>query len=339
MVESAAGGRPSGREEISTSGFNWFLMDAESEGHDHKRDEEGEEDPITKYRAAGKVAGQARDLGISLVVEGAKLLDVCIEVENRIRDLGCEPAFPANISIDHVAAHYTSPHDDSSVFKEGQIVKVDVGAHLDGFIGDTAASVMVGGGSSDLMKSTEEAQEEALKIAGPGVRTNEVGRAIEEAIKGYGFVPIKQLSGHTVEQYVQHGGKTIPNFYMPHGEPLKVGEAYGLDIFASTGTGNVTESNLCYIYAINQENPFPRLRMAKRLHTYILENYKTLPFTERWYRGKVPGSRLALLEMLQQKALRKYGVLSESKGTLVAQSEHTFVVTEKGIEITTETET
>jgi methionyl aminopeptidase len=326
----------SGPGRNNSLGSNDMHMSAESEGHDHAKDGEGDEDPITKYRAAGKVAAQARDLGISLVVEGARLLEVCTEVERRIRDLGCEPAFPANISIDHVAAHYTSPHDDSSVFKKGQLVKVDVGAHLDGFIGDTAASVVVGGGSSDLMKSTEEAQDQALKIAGPGVMNNEVGRAIEEAIKGYGFVPIKQLSGHTLEQYVQHGGKTIPNFDMPHGEPLEVGEAYGLDIFASTGTGNVTESNICHIYAINQENPFPRLRMAKRLHSYILENYRTLPFTERWYRGQVAGSRLALLEMLQQKAIRKYGVLSESKGTLVAQSEHTFVVTENGIEITTE---
>ncbi len=292
-------------------------------------------DPLSKYRAAGKVAAEAREFAISLVQEGVKLIDVCTQVENRIRDLGCEPAFPLNISIDHVAAHYTSPDNDASTFKKGQLVKIDVGAHLDGFIGDAAACVIVGGGTSDLISCAQKAQEEALKTAGPGVMANEIGRVIEEVIRGYGYVPIRQLSGHTLEEYVQHGGKTIPNFNMPHGEPLEVGEAYGMDIFVSNGTGNVTESALCYIYAVNRDNPFPRLRAAKRLYAYILDNYKTLPFTERWYKHKFPGSKIALLEMLQNRALRKYGVLSERQGTLVAQSEETFVVTENGIEVTT----
>ena len=77
------------------------------------------------------------------------------------------------------------------------------------------------------------------------------------------------------------------------------------------------------------------MRVAKRLYGHIIENYKTLPFAERWYKPKVSASRIALLEMLHHKAIRKYGVLSESRGTLVAQSEHTFVVTEDGIEVTT----
>jgi len=299
-------------------------------------DEKEELDEVlSKYRAAGKVGAEAREYGISLIKEGVKLIDVCNAVEERIRDLGCQPAFPANISIDHVAAHYTSPDGDQTTFEAGQLVKLDVGAHLDGFIADTARSIVVGGGDSDLIKATEDAQREALSAAGPGVMTNEIGRRIEEAIKSYGYTPIRQLSGHTLERYVQHGPKTIPNFSMPHGEPLEVGEAYGLDIFASDGTGNVTESSQCYIYALNKENPFPRLRVAKRLYLFILENYKTLPFTDRWFKSKIPGSRLALLEMVKNNALRKYGVLSEARGTLVAQSEHTFVVTENGIEITT----
>jgi len=305
---------------------------------DHDEEEHGEEeDALSKYRAAGKVAGKARDFGASLVKEGVKLLDVCDQVEQMIRDLGCEPAFPVNLSIDNVAAHYTSPPGDESVFREGQLVKVDVGAHLDGYIGDTAKSTIVGGGESDLIRAAEEAQEEALKMAGPEVLTNAIGRKIEEVIRSYGYVPIKQLSGHTMEPYVEHGGKTIPNFDMPHGDALVVGEAYGLDIFASNGTGNVTESALAYIYALNKENPFPRLRLAKRLHAYILENFKTLPFCERWYKSKIPASKIAILEMLHNRALRKYGVLSEDRGVLVAQSEHTFVVTEDGIEVTTRT--
>jgi len=304
--------------------------------HPEEDDVDGEdEDPLSKYRAAGKVAAEARNHGISMVADGVRLIDVCNDVEARIRDLGCEPAFPCNISIDHVAAHYTSPPADSSTFRMGQLVKIDVGAHLDGYIGDTASSVVVGGGGSELITATEEAQEAALAMAGPGIPTNDVGKEIEDAIKSHGYVPIKQLSGHTVEQYIQHGGKTIPNFFMPHGDPLEAGEAYGLDIFASSGTGNVTESTLCYIYALNLENPFPRLRVAKRLYGHIVENYKTLPFAERWYKQKFPSSRVALLEMLQRKALRKYGVLSESRDILVAQSEHTFVVTENGIEVTT----
>ncbi len=299
------------------------------------QEKEDTEDPISKYRAAGKVAAKARDHGASLVQPGSKLIDVCVGIEQLIRDLGCEPAFPANISIDNVAAHYTSPPDDKSIFEEGQTVKIDVGAQLDGYIGDTATSVVVGGGKSDLIQSTEDAQQRMIEVAGPGVQTREIGKVIEEAIRGYGYVPIKQLSGHTVEQYVQHGGKTIPNFEIPRGDALEIGEAYGMDIFASDGTGNVTESAHTYIYVVNEENPFPRLRMAKRLYSYIVENFRTLPFCERWFTGRVPGSKLAVRELIQKKAIRKYPVLSERSGVLVAQSEHTFVVTEDGIEVTT----
>ena len=302
-------------------------------------EEEGKEsldELLSKYRASGKVGAEAREYGISLIKDGVKLIDVCNAVEDRIRDLGCQPAFPTNISIGHIAAHYTSPEGDETTFETGQLVKLDVGAHLDGYIADTARSTVVGGGDSELIKATEDAQREALSMAGPGVMTNEIGRRIEEVIKSYGYTPIRQLSGHTVERYVEHGSKTIPNFHLPHGEPLEVGEAYGLDIFATDGRGNVTESSQVYIYALNKENPFPRLRVAKKLYLFILENYKTLPFTERWFKSKIPGSRLALLEMVKNHALRKYGVLSEAQNALVAQSEHTFVVTENGIEITTE---
>ncbi len=306
-------------------------MQQEKEDHSEKE----ETDPVSKYRASGKVAGEVLNYAVSLVREGAKLIDICTQVENRIRDLGCEPAFPTNISIDHVAAHYTSPPNDATAFKAGQLVKIDVGAHLDGFIGDAAQSLIVGEGETDLIRCTEEALKEALAMAGPKVMTNDIGKRIEEVIRSYGFVPIRQLSGHTLEQYIQHGGKTIPNFSMPHGEPLEVGEAYGMDIFASNGTGNVTESALCHIYAVNVDNPFPRLRASKRLYGYILENYRTLPFAERWYKPKFPASRIALLEMLQNKALRRYGVLSENRGVLVGQSEDSFVVTENGVDVTT----
>lgn len=304
---------------------------------DEDQENKTEEDsgPVSKYRAAGKVAGKAREHGASLIEPGVKLIDVCEEIESMIRNLGCEPAFPANISVNHIAAHYTSPPGDSSVLEEGQLVKLDVGAQLDGYIGDTAKTVIVGGGENDLMKSTREAHRAVTDMAGPGVETNVIGKEIEDVIRSYGYVPIKQLSGHTLEQYVQHGGKTIPNFGVPSGEPLKPGEAYGMDIFASDGTGNVTESAKTYIYALNQDNPFPRLRMGKKLYAYIAENFRTLPFCERWFSGKVPGAKVGLREMVQKKALREYSVLSERKDVLVAQSEHTFVVNEDGIEVTT----
>ena len=100
-----------------------------------------DDDVYDKYRQAGKIAADARDYGIKSIKPGVKLLEIANNVEQRIKDNGADISFPVNISINELAAHYSPRHDDTLVFNKGDVVKLDVGSHVDGYIADTAVTV------------------------------------------------------------------------------------------------------------------------------------------------------------------------------------------------------
>ena len=142
------------------------------------------EDQLAKLRTAGKVAGAARELGLSMVKEGVKLYDVAQEVEGYIREHGCGLAFPCNISINEIAAHYTPSCTDKSVFQVGDVVKVDCGAELDGYVGDTAGTVEVGTNTyRDLVEISKTARNTVAEFIGDGVSLGEIGRGTSAGIR------------------------------------------------------------------------------------------------------------------------------------------------------------
>ena len=95
---------------------------------------------LARWRGAGRIASRARDLGVTLVVPGARRRDVADRIEAFIRSQGAQPAFPTNLSRNDEAAHYTPSPEDTATFETRDLVKVDVGAHLDGAIAYTAAT-------------------------------------------------------------------------------------------------------------------------------------------------------------------------------------------------------
>ena len=154
---------------------------------------------LEKLRKAGRVSGEARELGMSMCEPGVKLYDVAQEVEGYIRRHGCKLAFPCNISRNEVAAHATPGCNDKTVFEVGDIVKIDCGGILDGFIGDTAGTVEVGSRSyPELVEISKTARNTVAEFIGEGVRLCDIGNAVERTIRGAGFAPIVNLSGHQI---------------------------------------------------------------------------------------------------------------------------------------------
>src|SRR6267143_251932 len=163
-------------------------------------------------RTAGRVAAEARVKGVALCKEGASLLAIAEAIEAHMRSRGTPPAFPTCLSIDHIAAHYSPTHNDKLTLKRGDVVKLDLGAQVDGYIADTAATVEVGTRNwTDLITASEQALETAIEVCRPKTPTRLIGSAIERAIESYGFKPISNLTGHTIERYHLHAGKSIPN--------------------------------------------------------------------------------------------------------------------------------
>ncbi len=295
------------------------------------------EEKIEKLLKAGEIAKEIKKEVLRLIKPGASLYEIAEFVEKRTVELGGKPAFPCNLSINEIAAHYTPYNGDETILKEGDYLKVDLGVHVDGYIADTAFTVRVGMEEDDLIEASKEALENAISVIKAGVKINEVGKVIEETIRGYGFNPIVNLSGHVIERYKLHTGISIPNIYRPHDNyELKEGDVVAIEPFATTGAGQVIEAPPTLIYMYIRNRPV-RLPQARSLLNYVKKNFSTLPFAYRWVQNLMPEAqvKLALLQLEKAGALYGYPVLKEIRGGLVSQAEHTVIVEKEGVLITT----
>jgi methionyl aminopeptidase len=285
---------------------------------------------LEKYRSAGRILAEVLEEARPKVEVGASLLDVAEFVEGAIRLRGAQPAFPCNISLDRMAAHYTPTPADKSVFGES-MVKLDVGVHVDGYIADAAVTVDLSG-HEKLTEASCAGLEAALELVGPGVSTATIGKAIEDAITGYGYKPVSNLTGHGLSRYLAHDEPAVPNKALDKGEVLNVGDVIAIEPFATNGSGRISESSINEIYGLSAPRPV-RLPAARLLLKEIQESYKTLPFARRWLKGE--RTEYALMQLLRSGVVHRYPVLWEVEGALVSQAEHTVVVLENGCEVTT----
>ena len=300
-------------------------------------EDEKDVSPEEKYRQAGKIAKQVREEILPQIKIGTRAYDLCEAAETRILELGGGIAFPTNISINEVAAHYSSPEQDDTTIQDGDIVKFDLGVHIDGYIADTAVTVNFNPKLEKLVEASQEALNKALVLIRPKTNSKDLGKIIEDTIKGYGYRPIRDLSGHQLDEYLLHGSKNLPNIAVPHGSILEEGEAYALETFATTGSGSVHETGQHYIFSLNPTRTPLRNRGARDIVRLVAKEFKTLPFSRRYIAKHIPKLSLALglRELTTKNVFRQYSVLADIKGSRVAQTEHTFLVTKDGIEITT----
>lgn len=290
---------------------------------------------VGKYRKAGKIAGEAREYGISLVKENTLLLDVAEKIEKYIIEKGAKPAFPVNIGINDVAAHYTPRHDDKSFFRKGDVVKIDVGAHVDGYIGDTAGTVEVGTNRyKNMIKASKEALSVAVELIKPDVGLSVVGAGIETTIRSYNFVSVENLTGHSLKQYRLHAGKSVPNISNDVKEKIKKDDVLAVEPFATNGAGRVGGRIMGNIYRLAMDRE-PGTENGKKLLKHIKENFGVLPFAERWCRDKVDNAEIVLRKLMRAMIITGYPVLREINKGIVTQAEHTVIVTENGCEVIT----
>jgi len=288
-----------------------------------------------EYYRAGVIAAKVMEKGLENIKVGGKLLDVAVIVEDSIKEEGAHPAFPCNISVNDISAHYTPVAQDESTFKKGDLVKLDLGVHVDGYIADIAVTKNLGG-DEKLVKASADALEAAIDMIKPGTKTNEIGAVVEDTIKGAGFLPISNLTGHFLARWTLHGGSVVPNVRVRHGDEINEGDVIAIEPFATTGAGRVVDDPEAIIFRYIEDRPL-RMREARILMKHIKENYGTLPFAERWISHLVPKLKLnmALRQLVSSKALYAYHILREKERGMISQAEHTVLVTKDGCEVTT----
>jgi methionyl aminopeptidase len=299
---------------------------------------EFDEEAFEKLRLSGRILRETREEMKTYVHEGMPIIDVCEKAEGLIRNKGAKPAFPCNVSVNEIAAHYTSPPDDKKRIPENSVVKVDIGAHVDGYLTDTAVTVCFGSEYKSLVETAEHALKAAVENIQPDLSTSRLGSIIESTIRSRGFKPVSNLTGHQVGRYIVHTGTSLPNVSQLFSSKIKLGGVYAIEPFVTfpKAAGRVENGDESTIFRFvkprSMENSY-----AKRLLKYIEDNFKTLPFAERWLQGVVPGEhhREAFHELLASKSLTQYPIFVEASGKIVAQAEHTVLVVEKGCVVLT----
>jgi methionyl aminopeptidase len=296
------------------------------------------EDAIEKFRLSGKILRETREEIKHFVKEGMPIIEVCEKAEGLIREKGGKPAFPCNVSINEVAAHYTSTPNDSRRIPENSIVKVDIGAHVDGYVTDTAITISFNSEYESLTETAEKALKTAIENIRPNVSTSKIGALIEKTIKSRGFKPISNLTGHQVGRYLVHAGTSIPNISQITFSKIKLGEVYAIEPFVTLpdAVGRVEDGAEVTIFRCLKSKP-AKNPYAKQLLKRIEKNFRTLPFAERWLTNIMSKQHRqeALKELLSSKAIMGYPVFVEVSRKPVAQAEHTILVTENGCAILT----
>ncbi len=294
------------------------------------------------YIKAGKAVIAAKKLARRLVKPGASFLKIADECEDEIIKHDCGLSFPVNMSLNEVAAHYSPPINDATVIPEKGLLKIDIGAHHEGYIADSAFTINLDN-DDDLQRIIDAADEglkAAIEIFRPGTKLYELGDVIEKKINSYGLNPIKNLGGHELKKYDLHAGPFIPNTKdMQHNQILEPGVAYACEPFATPGDGWVKNGTSSYIFRF--------LKKIKKNVPYQEQNYMNkiekithrLPFSPRILEKNkiIPSDQIQryINTFLRKNIIMEYPILIEQSKQYVSQQEHTIIIDMDGNPIVT----
>lgn len=303
---------------------------------------------IESYIESGKIASKIRDEASKMIKEGTFVIDLVEYVESEILKAGAQIAFPCNVSLNEVAAHYTSPAGDKTIIQAGDMVKLDLGAMIDGYIADTAVTVIADGNidenytqdeinlHEEIVEASAAGLEAAIATARAGIEVSKIGAAVHEAISEYKLNPIFNLTGHSLEQNNLHAGISVPNYDNHDSYILEEGQAVAIEPFATNGEGIVNDAPGHYIYSYMANKPF-RMKSTQRVLKYIQHHHRYVPFSGRWITdefGERKGA-IALKQLSDAMAVYPYAPLREKQNCFVSQKEHTLIIEKEGCTVTT----
>lgn len=307
---------------------------------------------LEKYRVAAEVANAAMITVLQSLQPGQKILDICALGDKSIEDL-CQTnpkakktkkedkgvAFPTCVSVNHCAGHYCPlPEESQKVLNVGDLVKIDLAVHIDGFISTCAHTYIVGqnpeagpsqGKMADAICAAYFASEIAHRLVRPGKTNTEVTQAIEKVAKLFNCKPVEGVLSHQLKQNIIDGNNVILNRSEPDQQveefKFESNQAYGIDIVISTGEGKTKEGNerITVFKRALDRNYNLKVQASRQLLAEISKKHPILPFSLRDLDEKK--RRLGIVEILKHELLDTYPVLYEKDGEFVAQFKFTVI--------------
>ncbi|WOL04820.1 hypothetical protein Cni_G13542 [Canna indica] len=309
-------------------------------------------DVVTKYKSAAEIVNKALQLVLSQCKPKAKIVDLCEKGDSFIREqtgnmyknvkkkIERGVAFPTCISVNNTVCHFSPLGNDEIVLEENDIVKIDMGCHIDGFIAVVAHTHViqegpVTGRAADVIAAANTAAEVALRLVRPGRKNKDVTEAIQKVAAAYDCKIVEGVLSHQLKQFVIDGNKVILSVGSPETRVDEVefeeNEVYAIDIVTSTGEGKpklLDEKQTTIYKRAVDKNYHLKMKSSRFIFSEISQKFPIMPFTARALEEK--RARLGLVECVNHDLLQPYPVLHEKPGDLVAHIKFTVLLMPNG---------
>eukprot|EP00877_Chromochloris_zofingiensis_P000802 jgi/Chrzof1/10722/Cz05g10020.t1 len=303
---------------------------------------------------------------VDAVKDGAKNVDLCklgddtinkecglIFNQGKNKNLEKGVAFPTCLSVNSVVGHFSPLPEDTTTLKDGDLVKIDLGCHIDGFIAVQAQTIVVQqnfdaaitGRAAEVIQAARTAFEAAIRLIRPGKKISEVPDKLAQCVEAFDCNLVEGVMMHQMKQFVIDGNKVVLNRTSPEhrveDDEFQPNEVYAIDIVVSTGEGKPKmkdeKETTVYKRALDVEYKL-KLKASRAVFSEINRKFPAMPFTLRAItegegeEGKELQKqlRLGLVECLSHNLLHPYPVLHEKAGELVAQIKGTVLLMPNG---------
>ncbi|XP_076023005.1 proliferation-associated protein 2G4-like [Genypterus blacodes] len=312
---------------------------------------------VTKYKMGADIANQALKLVVEAAAPGASVLSLCGKGDSFImaetgkvfrkeKDTKKGIAFPTCVSVNNCVCHHSPLKSDTDILlKDGDLVKIDLGVHVDGFISNVAHSFVVGvtkespltGRKADVIKAAHLCAEAALRLVKPGNQNSQVTEAWNKIAKSFKCSAIEGMLSHQLKQHVSDGEKTI--IQNPTDQQRKdhekaefeVHEVYAVDVLISTGEGKAKDAGQrTTVYKRDPSKVYGlKMKTSRMFFSEVERRFDAMPFTLRAFEDEGK-ARLGVLECTKHALLQPFNVLHEKEGEFVAQFKFTVLLMPNG---------
>ncbi|KAG9353464.1 hypothetical protein JZ751_018063 [Albula glossodonta] len=303
---------------------------------------------VTKYKMGGDIANQALRAVVEAAKVGVSVLSLCEQGDSLImaetgkifkkeKEMKKGIAFPTSVSVNNCVCHFSPLKSDPDyVLKEGDLVKIDLGVHVDGFIANVAHSFVVGaskeapvtGRKADVIKAAHLCAEAALRLVKPGNQNTQVTKAWNTIAQSFKCTPIEGMLSHQLKQHIIDGEKTI--IQNPTEQQKKDHETAEFEVHEVYAVDARDAGQRTTIYKRDPSKQYGlKMKTSRIFFSEVERRFDTMPFTLRAFEDEGK-ARLGVVECAKHELLQPFNVLHEKESEFVAQFKFTVLLMANG---------
>jgi len=310
---------------------------------------------VTKYKMSAEIVNKVLKEIMAECKPGCSVRDLCILGDKKLTEETSKSykkdkkitkgiAFPTCISVNNVICHYTPLlSEPDTLLADGDLVKIDLGAHIDGFIAVAAHTFVLGasaetpvtGRKADVIMAAHLASEAALRLVKPGMENTEVTETVTKIGEAFECKPVEGMVSHNLEQNIIDGEKTINNCLEGQAKDREVHEfkqheVYAVDVLLSTGDGKNQEKDAkTTVFKKTGLTYMLKMKTSREFFSQVGKSYGPMPFNLRNCEEEKK-ARMGVVECVKHQVLQPFHVLYEKEGTFVAQFKFTVLLMPNG---------